>query len=112
MFCHESRKPMFSVNLQRTTEVQAWAPTVPKVVNLPQGALATEYGVQKRTFESFFAKLEKFSYLGYKWELIDNTVFIYNMVESPHELAVAAFDSAFIYLAGLGGWKSDMYAWN
>jgi hypothetical protein len=113
-FCHtfgcQSRMPILSVKVQRNTEVQAWAPTVPKVVDLSQGALETESGVQKSTFETFFARLEKSSYLGYKWELINNTVFIYDMAESPHELAVAAFDSAFRDLASLCGWKSDIYS--
>jgi Uma2 family endonuclease len=109
VFGHESRVLTFSVKKQRTA-AQAWAPTVPKGINLSQGALATEYGVHKSTFESFFARLEQSSYLGYKWELINNTVFIYERVESLHELATGAFDSAFRDLASEGGWKSDIHS--
>ena len=81
---------------------------MPTRVDLSQGAQLVEQGVQKCAFETFFAKLDKSSYYGYKWELINNTVFIYDMTDTPHEKAVGAFDGAFRDVAVQGGWLRDI----
>ena len=89
-----------SAKMQRN-EAQTWTPTVPKVVDLSRGAVATDHGVRKSAFEDFFAKIEKSSYFGYKWEMKDNSVFINDMADSAQELEMAAgaFQVAFIELA-------------
>ncbi len=89
--------------MQRTA-AQTWTPSVPKVVDLSQGAILTESDVQKSEFENFFAKLEEPYFHGYMWELIDNNVFIYDVADSPHEKAAGAFDGAFRDVAVQGGW--------
>jgi hypothetical protein len=104
---HKLRIPTVSAKMQRT-QAQTWAPTVPTRVDLSQGAQLVEQGVQKCAFENFFAKLDKSSYSGYKWELINNTVFIYDMTDTPHEKAVGAFDGAFRDVAVQGGWLRDI----
>ena len=91
---YKSSTHSVSAKMQKTT-AQTWAPTVPKVVDLSQGAILTDSDVLKSEFENFFAKLEEPYYHGYMWELIDNNVFIYDMADSLHEKAVRAFDGVF-----------------
>ncbi len=105
---YKSSTHSVSAKMQKTT-AQTWAPTVPKVVDLSQGAILTERGVQKCEFEKFFAKIEQSHYHGYMWELIDNNVFIYDMADSLHEKAVRAFDGVFRDLSVLGGWKDHIF---
>jgi hypothetical protein len=87
-----------------------WSPTVPNVVDLSKGALVTDYGVEKSAYEAFFSKIESSSYCGYKWELVDNRVFIYDMVDMPHEKAAGAFDGVMVEEALLGGWRDQLHS--
>ena len=73
------------------TRAHVWAPIVPRVVDLSNGSLVTEHGVEKSAFEDFFSKIESSSYRGYKWELVDNNVVIYDVVDMPHEKAAQCF---------------------
>ncbi len=112
----ESFSPMFyksnthsvSEKMQKPT-AQTWAPTVPKVVDLSQGAHVSERGVQKCEFEKFFAKIEQFHYHEYMWELIDNNVLIYDRTDSRHEKAFGAFDGVFRDFSVLGDWKDQSF---
>ena len=90
--------------MMRKTDSKTWAPIVPKVVDLSNGSLVTEHGVEKSEFEDFFSKIESSSYFGYKWELVDNNVVIYDMVDMPHEKAASAFEFVITREALLGGW--------
>ena len=95
-------------SLKRTTETQVWEPKVPEVVSLSNGALVTEHGVEKSAFEAFFEKMETPSYCGYKWELVNNNVVIFDIANTPHEKAAGAFDFVLIRELILGGWEDDL----
>lgn len=62
------------------------------------------HGVEKSFFEDFFSKIDSSSYCGYKWDLVDNNVVIYDMVDMPHEKAASAFEFVITSEALLGGW--------
>ncbi len=95
--------------MQKTsTDSQIWVPKLPQKVNLSHGAILTEAGVTKDVFEAFFAKKETSSYAGYKWEMVDNKVYIYDMADTPHEGASGAFDLVFIEESIRGGWVNDI----
>jgi Uma2 family endonuclease len=102
MFGYNTRPRFVSAKMQRNT-AQPWAPTVPKVVDLSQGSIVTDRGVEKSEFENFFAKSEESKYHGFMWELIDNNVLIYDMADSTHESAVGAFNDVFSDLCVRGG---------
>ena len=91
----------------KRTDARTWAPSIPKVVDLSHGAMATEHGIQKSEFDNFIAN-ETSSYCGYKWELIDNIVHIYDMADYPHEKAKGACDQTFLKKAVRGGWDEDI----
>ena len=50
------------------------------------------HGVEKSFFEDFFSKIDSSSYCGYKWELVNNNVVIFDTVNMPHEKASRAFE--------------------
>jgi hypothetical protein len=75
-------------------KTKVWAPKVPKVVDLSKGAQVTEHGLDKSTFEAFFSKIDSTSYGGYKWELVNNSVYIFDIVNMPHERASRALERA------------------
>jgi hypothetical protein len=85
-----------------------WAPTIPKVVDLSKGALVTDRGVKKQDFEAFFSNIESSSYLGYKWELADNEVCIFDMASGPHEKSAGTFDSFLADEARRGNWEMNI----
>lgn len=90
--------------MMKKADSKPWTPIVPKVVDFSYGPLVTEHGVEKSAFEEFFSKIESPSYCGYKWELVDNNVVIYDMVDVPHEEAAEAFNYMITQEAVLGGW--------
>jgi hypothetical protein len=95
--------------VQKTsTESQIWVPKLPKKFDLSQGAILTEAGITKDAFEAFFAKQETSSYAGYKWEMVDNKVYIYDMADTPHERASGAFNLVFIEESIQGGRVDDI----
>ncbi len=61
---------------KKSTESQIWVPKLPKKFDLSHGAILTEAGVTKDAYEAFFAKQETSSYAGYKWDIMDNKVYI------------------------------------
>ena len=63
----------------------------------------TKAGVAKDAYEGFFAKNETSSYLGYKWKMVDNNVYIYDLADTPHEGASSAFDLVLIEESNRGG---------
>jgi hypothetical protein len=81
LFGYRSRISTVSATMKRT-DARTWAPSIPKVVDLSHGSMATEHGIQKSEFDNFIAN-ETSSYCGYKWELIDNIVHIYDMADYP-----------------------------
>ena len=112
-FC-EAFTPQFGNVLKFTTakmqraETPLWTPTLPKLVDLTDGPLVLERGVEKSAFESFFSDTDTSSYYGYKLELLDNNVCIYDMVDMPHEKAIHAFDCVLISEAIRGNWLDNL----
>ena len=83
---------------------QIWTPKLPQKVYLSHDLVLTDVGVTSETFKAFFAQEKTSSYKGFKWEMIDNNVYIYDTVDSPHELAIGTVDHTHLNVANHGGW--------
>jgi hypothetical protein len=89
-------------------KTQLWSPTLPKVVDLSKRELVIDRGIPKSAFEAFSSDREASSYCGYKWELVDNNVRIYDRVDLPvlpHERGSRAFDAVVRDASREGGWS-------
>jgi hypothetical protein len=110
-FCPQLRhlmKSQVSACVSRKPITQAWVPFVPKVIDLSQGPLVTDSGITKQQYEAFFSQIESASYCGFKWELAENEVRIYDMADVPHESASRAFENVFLKEAMRGGWDDSI----
>ena len=90
------------------TGCHVWVPILPEKVDFTNGAILTEVGVTKDAFQAFFSRIETSSYEGFKWELVDNKVFIYDMADTRHEVETGAFVVVFVGEAIRGRWVDDI----
>ena len=100
-------KSEISACVNQKPKTQMWTPTVPKVVDLSKGALVTDSGITKQQYQAFFSQIESASYCGFKWELAENEVRIYDMANTPHESACGAFDHVLLREAIRSGWEEN-----